>query len=306
MLHRPVIVCALSAILCGSPWLTALADGYSGGSLKDAPPPPEPYVWSGAYVGVGIGIGSLDRSVNVDANARKQVEERECEYAYELLSLDALVYEPCSYGAWAPLGPAMTKSFGTQFGDDDWNGFGTIQIGYDRLIHDRILLGGFADFDFYPDAEPLKNVWSIGGRLGFLVTPRILLFGVGGYTEARLDAGAVNVVFGGPSGPTSLALASPDELQGWFVGGGAELMLRSNVSLKIEYRYSDFGGESAWASGGSTSGPTCLNMYYCSVQQRVTTMYNAHADYDADMHSVRLAIALKLGDHEDRRVAPLK
>ncbi len=142
----------------------------------------------------------------------------------------------------------------------------------------------------------LDHMWSIGGRLGILITPRILLYAVGGYSEASLD-GSVDVDFGHGK---KLSLAAPDELQGYFLGGGAELKLRKNVSLKFEYRWTQLDGDDASACDSSS-----ISWKKWCKEYELTKDYNAHADFDADIQSVRAVLVLKF-DEPERPVAALK
>jgi len=206
-----------------------------------------------------------------------------------------------------------SKDASSHFSGDEWDVFGTVQIGYDRLVHQRFLIGAFADFDFYSGSSSsfsgslgdlgsvdgsfgLNHVWSVGGRLGYLASPRLLLYGVAGYTQASVD-GSVYVQLDGVPG---LTLAMPDELHGYFVGGGGEFKLRRNLSLKLEYRWSDFGSVSASASGvdigdkvDCVKNPTCAKC-----QEQTVANYSAHADFDAGIHSVRANLVYKFGEPE--------
>ncbi len=107
------------------------------------------------------------------------------------------------------------------------------------------------------DAE-LGVDWSIsvGGRLGWLATPGTLLYVLGAYTHAELDNANVNVSIDDPLGsfgviphsnfsnPTKIALALPDSVDGFSLGGGAEAKLgRGPWALKLEYRWSHFQGD---------------------------------------------------------------
>lgn len=302
---------------------SALADGME--SLKDGPAPSEEYVWDGLYVGVGIGAGSFDHSVDVDATKTKTKEK--CMKKKEvpdlaLVSTDSVNFDPCYGGKWEPYGDPKTKTKSASFSsDDDWHLFGTMQVGYDRLIHKRFLIGAFADFDFYQDADDsfsetlftygkwgkkefasvdgdieLDHVWNIGGRLGILVTPRILFYGVGGYSEASLDGG-VTVDF--KHGPT-LNIEAPDDLQGYFYGGGVELKLRKNVSLKVEYRHAEYDD----GSGSDTASKTYYKYNYCDVT-KITKDFDAHADFDTSIDTIRGVLVLKF-DEPERPVAALK
>ncbi len=125
--------------------------------------------------------------------------------------------------------------------------------GFDVQVAPRVVVGGFVDYDWSRQrttasasspflfgqslsaALPsLDQGWTIGGRAGFLVTPDILLYGLAGYSEMRINNWNLNyVIFGGPSFTVQEpALTS----HGYTVGAGAEYRLASNVSLRGEYR----------------------------------------------------------------------
>lgn len=270
----------------------AATAGDMGGSLKDTPPEPEVYQWNGLSLAVGIGAGRFD----YDIGAHGCMERNH--YIYKEISVYSVETEDKSdcYG----------HQKDAAFSNDEWDVFGTLQIGYDRLISDRILIGAFADIDFYVDADNafseklgdrkrrgpsiqgnlgLDNVWSIGGKLGFLVTPRVALYGIGGYTEARVD-GSVTAEFRGMTATASI----DDKLRGWFIGAGADFKLRKDVALRLEYRYADYNGSNFLKS--ETYGDYC------------PTEVSVKGDLDAQLHSVRAALVFKLGDHE--RHEPLK
>jgi outer membrane immunogenic protein len=73
-----------------------------------------------------------------------------------------------------------------------------------------------------------------GGRIGYVVAPRAMLYGKLGYTNARSD-----LDYGG-----SVARPAFEESEtsgGIRVGGGAEVQISGNTFAKAEYRYSDYG-----------------------------------------------------------------
>lgn len=290
----------------------ALADGMPSGPAAPAVVQ-SGYIWDGLYVAAGVGVGRFDHHVSTNASGPPPPPPclEKCDTEISALSLPLI-----GSGHWNST-------------DSSWEGFGTLQAGYDRLIHERILIGAFADIDFYPDAShsfgnhhggpdmmsliafpsgpqidghvDLKHVWSVGGRLGFLVTPCLLLYGAGGYTEASFD-GAINVSMGGPvfglkppGPPPSQSLALSDELHGWFAGAGGEVKLDEHLSLKLEYRYSKFKGEAV-----------ALNDYHGGPALTAMPISNTKADFDADIHSVRAALVFKLGDPERHETVPLK
>ena len=120
-----------------------------------------------------------------------------------------------------------------------------IKGGCDAEITKGFLVGVTADWA-YQDVEwkgglttpfggiglstSIKDQWSIGGRAGFIVSEKTLIFGSAGYTQANTDDLAVSSPFGGLSW-------SVGTLKGWYVGGGFETVLLPNVTLGLEYRY---------------------------------------------------------------------
>jgi opacity protein-like surface antigen len=266
---KKVAFAAIATVLSFGYAIKAQADGIPG-SLKDTlPPPPEEYVWDGLYVGVGVGGESFDHNGNITLSKKSKY--------------------------WT-----STKDVG--FGDDDWKVFGTVQVGYDRTFHQRFLIGAFADFDFTPDNNEtfsgftklgcfegnlnLHDVWNVGGRLGFLVNPRVLVYAAGGYSHADID-GSVTADFSSKYKKPTLTIKA-DDMDGFFVGGGTEVKIRKNVSVKLEYRYTGLGSQSAseeWKD-------------FCET-------FGLKGDLDAHMHSVRASLVLKFGEPE-RPVEPLK
>src|SRR5262249_6879699 len=84
---------------------------------------------------------------------------------------------------------------------------------------------------------------SIRGRVGFLVTPWVLLYGTGG-----VAFGSVSGSFGYSAHSTSTCCASVTGGGSWSTtrsgatgGGGVEAMITQQLALRLEYRYTDFG-----------------------------------------------------------------
>ena len=76
--------------------------------------------------------------------------------------------------------------------------FGTIVVGYDRMLTSRIVGGVFADYDFVSNVSTdafgsfgvsveQKNTLSVGARLGVLSSPTTLWYGTAGYTQTEFD-----------------------------------------------------------------------------------------------------------------------
>ncbi len=80
---------------------------------------------------------------------------------------------------------------------------------FDFLLQ-NLVAGVFADYDFgnvkgkfnvtdspFVGSEEEKSFWSVGGRIGWLITPQILSYWSGGFTEAHFD-GVTFVSAGAP------------------------------------------------------------------------------------------------------------
>jgi len=266
----------------------------------------DPNSWSGFNVSVGGGAAKADTGLNVGTQNRDQ--------------LDILDLPP-------PLLQFIGEATGSSsLNDDGWTGFGTLQAGYDHQFG-NFVVGAFANYDFHPghngssnasaiDGElsigilpplivvggipindyaymsssvELKNTWSIGGRLGYLLTPNTLIYGLGGYTEAKfggqVDLDYLNLA----TGPQTLSLRVPDELRGYFIGGGGEVRIASNVALRLEYRYANYRGQTASASSSYSFDALAPLLEY-------SNSAGIHADLDSQIHTVRGAVVLQLGE----------
>jgi outer membrane immunogenic protein len=76
----------------------------------------------------------------------------------------------------------------------------------------------------------LKNLLTVGPRLGFAYS-NLLFYGTGGWAHADIDsratlnAGAIPLFDAG------------NHHNGWFAGGGVEMLVDKNVFLGIEYKH---------------------------------------------------------------------
>ena len=90
--------------------------------------------------------------------------------------------------------------------------------------------------------EKITSSWAVGGRIGFLVTPTVLSYFNGGYTNEHL--GGLNATnFGIAPGGGTLSFAAHNQ-GGWFTGGGIEAPVTivpiKGLFFYTEYRYSYF------------------------------------------------------------------
>ena len=137
---------------------------------------------------------------------------------------------------------------------------------------------------------------------------------LGAYTHAELDNSRVNVLIDDPFGsvdkllhtsianPTKIALALPDSLDGFSLGGGGEAKLGNGPwSVKFEYRWSHFGGDSA---KGSSADSECYPIKkHFGIGREIESTASADFD-DVDIHSVRGVLTYRFGGAPE--VASLK
>ena len=116
-----------------------------------------------------------------------------------------------------------------------------------------MVVGAFGDYDFsdikgnhsLPGGfgtarEKLRDAWAVGGRLGVLVTPSLLTYFSGGYTEARFDQQNYFLGFNPPIATGTYT--GSQTYRGYFIGAGDEYALNFLPGLfwKSEYRFSEF------------------------------------------------------------------
>jgi len=89
--------------------------------------------------------------------------------------------------------------------------------------------------------EKMQNAWSIGGRAGWVVTPNLMTYISGGYTQATFGSQSFfSNLAPGAALPFFLDKAT---YNGWFLGAGDEYALNFLPGLfwKTEYRVSEYG-----------------------------------------------------------------
>jgi outer membrane immunogenic protein len=131
---------------------------------------------------------------------------------------------------------------------------GTATLGCDYQVNSSIVIGAYGDWDFgdikgqfapggatVVGNESEKWAWGAGGRIGWLVTPTVLTYFSGGYTQAHFDPVTFNSAFP-PFGPAGLSMDA-HTYNGWFLGSGFDYaisILPSGFFLRSEYRYSTY------------------------------------------------------------------
>ena len=111
-------------------------------------------------------------------------------------------------------------------------------------------------------------------RLGYLVSPDILLYGTGGLAWTRLTETATTVNSDG-----TFVTTTPDWRVGWAAGAGAEMRLWStNWLARVEYLHYDFGNTGSTISTFSAGGPPLLAIT-TTTRHLTTDIVRAGLDY---------------------------
>lgn len=116
---------------------------------------------------------------------------------------------------------------------------------------------------------------TVRGRLGYDLNRTMLLYVTGGlaYGHAGFEAAITNL----PLANTTV-LSSSGVRAGWTVGGGLDVAISRNLSVRAEYLYFDLGSETITAAYTPNAGSS----------------FSARADYDG--HIIRAGLNYKLGN----------
>lgn len=125
-------------------------------------------------------------------------------------------------------GITLGVSGGYDFRYNDFIFGPTADLNYDFLYGDSSRIDGTSGYKGHVDFDG-----SVGGRLGYLLWDRTLIYATGGYAFSNLE------VRNG-----SLGVSDSNMLSGWTAGGGIEYLWSNNNSLRFEYRRVEFSSES--------------------------------------------------------------
>ena len=254
-------------------------------SLK-APPvvvPPPPPLWTGFYFGANVG-GIFDASTGAAATATPIFNDT----------------TGAALGAPSYFGTASAASIANNASLSNTGVIGGGQIGYNWQFNNSFLAGLEADIQgttlssnasasgaaTEPSTRSLVSTTSnlsktlnylgtVRGRLGFLVTPSLLVFGSGGLAYGGMVfTDGVFQTSSNANFPFSAVSANYSDARiGWTAGGGLEWMFAPNWSGKVEYLYYDLGTASA-ANVLSAAVPAGSLLYGAFYQ--TSTHFNGH------------------------------
>jgi outer membrane immunogenic protein len=101
----------------------------------------------------------------------------------------------------------------------------TADLSYDFLYGENSHIDGESGYSGHVDFDG-----SVGGRVGYLLFDRTLIYATGGYAFADLSV-------------KNRSFSDSNMLSGWTAGGGIEYLWSNSNSLRFEYRRVEFSDE---------------------------------------------------------------
>jgi outer membrane immunogenic protein len=253
-------------------------------SRKMAPvyvPPPPPPLWTGFYVGLNAG-GTFggDNSSTVSGGP-----------------IAVFNATNASFNATSAIGATISNPSSSSNG-----GFiGGGQIGYNFQTNNFVWgieadiqgLAGSNNTTSASASAPVLNsldVWNgtvsttksldylgtVRGRIGFLFTPTLLIYGTGGLAYGGANSSssfsATDTLF--TSAGVFTGSSQSDTLVGWTAGGGLEWLFAPHWSAKLEYLYYDLGTLSGQPGLGIATTPA--GVAYGAIAVQNNTSFNGH------------------------------
>jgi outer membrane immunogenic protein len=215
--------------------------------------------WTGFYLGVNAGYGWGNQTANYSGNDPN------------------ILIATCGFAGCAP--PSAFRLGGGAVGG---------QLGYNYQFNSNWLVGLEADYDFsnirgtgnsgfeLNSVGPtnatanvtIESFGTIRGRLGYLATPSLLLYGTGGLAYGKVSANAsMTSPALGQTGEASGGFAficidattcfngsSSRVMVGWTAGAGTEFAITDNFTAKLEYMYVNLGDARSFNTTATTGG----------------------------------------------------
>jgi outer membrane immunogenic protein len=242
-------------ILLASAGALALAGTALAADLRPPPPPVfvPPPSWTGFYA--GLNAGGTWSGVNNGSTATANLDP------FSGLIGDAIYNSTSAALATTntPLHPTAGFIGGGQIGYNYqfYNSFlagveadiqGTSSDFRAQGVFSQAAVPGFAGFPISQDIASSQSVdWlgTVRGRLGYLFTPTLLVYGTGGfaYGQTNSTTSITQFVSNAPALPNSYGTFGrfSNTRTGWTAGGGLEWMFFPNWSFKVEYLYYNLG-----------------------------------------------------------------
>jgi outer membrane immunogenic protein len=188
--------------------------------------PPMVYNWTGCYIdaGAGYGMWNQDHSVTSSAGAAGAAN-----------SFNSLEITEGGRGWLGRFGAGCDYQVSSSWVIGVYGDYDTMNL-KGSMVTELVNGGGaptFAD-------EKESSAWAAGARIGYLVTPSVLTYVGGGWTQTRFDQMNTESVTGAFTGNAFPA----HTYQGWFIDSGFEYAFTwlpiNGLFIRSNYRYSTY------------------------------------------------------------------
>lgn len=330
MFSKAIVPKGTNARFCLSAvFISMLSMGTTSVNAQQATPD-----WTGFYLAVGGGFAWTDFDVDIDIDGTSMQREQFCKIKkrrrpptpppgpYNIIAAPPPPPPPPVWVCNRPKKKSHDFAYNESFNKETNHGFGTVQLEYKQDFGDFVI-SAFVDADKYmgsdenfSDFESYKKSFfaidgsidldysaTIGGTLGFKLNPDTLIYGLVGWTYLKLDSdlSLSSGVYHGhkamkePIELHSASLSMPDELDGLTLGAGFQTRLSETMSFKVEYRYTDFGDDSASSTFSSYDKSVKYGKGTKLIKESKITG-TANSEIDAEMHAIRAMIVFKISN----------
>lgn len=221
-------IAAVAALAIGATAGAALATEVSKGVVEPvtvaAPAAPAPSHWNGFYGGVSLGMGSTNYNVSADFGGVAGI------------SLPDLGGMGAVYGLQAGYNWRATDQFvlGVQI-DANMTNVSNNTTGFITGL-------GSLDYELKPRHEMALTL-----RAGFVPSERTMIYGLAGISRASFQ-GTLNINDAG--GTNVFNTDYSFNRTGWTLGAGITTMVTDQISVGLEYRYTDYRRHTLFNAGG--------------------------------------------------------
>ena len=254
----------MKKILIATAAAIAVASGAASAAdmsmpLKARPAPAPVYTWTGCYLDAGGGGGFWNQSHYGELTATGQPVTAE--------------QSAGGRGWYGEVGGGCDYQFSL-------NGFGNFVVGVLGGYDFMSLKGAYTDSNFggLSGYEKESGSGFVGGRIGYLVTPNLLTYASGGWTDARFGSFGLSPI----GGPVSIVLPRTT-YNGYFIGGGAETSLTpwlpQGFFLRTDYRVSTYNASNltyTTPAGAPIGDYTRMNKYVQQIGTELIYRFNFH------------------------------
>ena len=225
-MKKLVLALAAAAAFTGS----AVAADLPARTYKAPPPPPPVANWTGCYIAGSVGYGLFDNETSGFVTGPP-------------VTVISAQHDLGGRGWLAGGGGGCDYQFGLGSAGGFF-GTGQFVIGVladyywsDMRGNRPSIIGGLA----FSGQEKVDSQWAVGGRIGWLMSPNLLTYFSGGYTQAHLSGTGNFFDPFGVVGFTGVNLPGRT-VNGWFLGSGVEYQSGwiPNLTWKTEYRFSEY------------------------------------------------------------------